>query len=142
MLFLHQQVVPVAMHHSVNMELSGLLPAPNDDNGIDDAAPGIQEEVMFSPQRLRLPYTTLTEAYDEEYETNFDGTMKICKNLFNIVRNQPNGISMLQQKLYKLYSEVCSEIATKRSRLQTSDIVSTAVIRGRKTSSRIRSAGL
>jgi hypothetical protein len=49
---------------------------------------------------------------------------------------------MLQQKLYKLYSEVSSEIANKQPLLQSSDIVSTAVIRGRKTSSRIRSAGL
>jgi hypothetical protein len=142
MLFLHQQVVPVAMHHSVNMELSRLLPASNDESGIDDTASGIQEEVLFSPQRLRLPNTTTTELYDEEYEINFDGTMKICKNLFNMVRNQPNGISMLQQKLYKLYSEVSSEITTKQSMLPTSDIVSTAVIRGRQTSTRIRSAGL
>jgi hypothetical protein len=142
MLLLHEQVVPVAMHHSVNMELSGSLYACNDETGIDGAASGMQEEVLLSPQRLWLPNTTPTELYDDEYETNFDGTMKICRNLFNMVRNQPNGISMLQQKLYKLYSEVCSEIANKQPMLQTSDIVSTAVIRGRKTSSRIRSAGL
>ena len=141
MLLLHQQVVPVAMHHSVNMELSGLLSACNDESGIDDAA-GIQEEVLLSPQCLRLSRTTPTELYDEDYEINYDGTMKICRNLFNMVRNQPNGISMLQQKLYKLYSEVSSEIANKQPLLQSSDIVSTAVIRGRKTSSRIRSAGL
>ena len=108
-----------------------MLSASNDESGIDDAASGIQEEVVFSPQRLRLPNTTPTELYDEEYEINFDGTMKICRNLFNIVRNQPNGISMLQQKLYQLYSEVCSEIATKQSMLPTSDIVSAAVIHGR-----------
>jgi hypothetical protein len=121
--------------------LSGLLSACNDESGIDDAA-GIQEEVLLSPQCLRLSRTTPTELYDEDYEINYDGTMKICRNLFNMVRNQPNGISMLQQKLYKLYSEVSSEIANKQPLLRSTDIVSTAVIRGRKTSSRIRSAGL
>ena len=48
MLLLHEQVVPVAMHHSVNMELSRLLPASNDESGIDDTASGIQEEVLLS----------------------------------------------------------------------------------------------
>ena len=141
MLLLHQQVVPVRMHHSVNTDLTGLLSPCNDESVIDDAS-GIQEEVLLSPQCLRLPHSTRTELYDEDYEINYDGTMKICRSLFNIVRNQPNGISMLQQKLYKLHSDICCEIANKQPMLQTSDIVSTAVIRGRKTNSRIKSAGL
>jgi len=68
--------------------------------------------------------------------------MKICKNLFNIVQNQPNGVAMLEQKLYSLYSEVCRDIFSSRPMLLESNLVSTAVVRGKKKSTRIKSAGL
>jgi len=49
---------------------------------------------------------------------------------------------MLQQKLYNLYADVVQEISSQRPNPLESDVISTAIDRGRKTCHRIRSAGL
>jgi hypothetical protein len=104
---------------------------------------GIQEETVFSPRRRQIQHSSPSVVDDEgDYELSFDGTMKICKNLFNIVRDQPNGVAMLQQKLYNLYADVVQEISSQRPNPLESDVISTAIDRGRKTCHRIRSAGL
>jgi len=75
----------------------------------------MHEEIGFSPARVRM-LSSSVDAVDDivDYDITYDGSMKLCKSLFNIYKNQPNGVATLQQKLYSLYSEVCADIASKK----------------------------
>jgi hypothetical protein len=141
-LFLHRYVEPVPMHQSLTTALIESLSVTEEDDAMSNSGFGMEEESVFSPKRRQLQTSTRNAADDDEYEISFDGTMKICMNLFNKVKHQPNGIAMLQRKLYNLYAEVCTEISSKRPQLPGSEMVSMAVVRGRKASTRIKSAGL
>jgi hypothetical protein len=142
MLFLHRHVEPVPMHQSLNNALTESLSVTDEEDTMGNSGFGIEEESVFSPNRRRLQTLPENAPDEDEYEISFDGTMKICKNLFDIVKHQPNGIAMLQRKLYDLYTEVCTEISSKRPQLPGTEMVSMAVVRGRKPSTRIKSAGL
>lgn len=142
MLFLHRHVVPVPMHQSLTNALTESLSVTDEDDTMGNSGFGIEEESVFSPNRRQLQTLPRNVADEDEYEISFDGTMKICMNLFNVVKHQPNGIAMLQRKLYNLYTEVCTEISSKRPQLPGSEMVSMAVVRGRKASTRVKSAGL
>ena len=142
MSFLHRHVEPVPMHQSVTNALTESLSVTDEDDTIGNSGFGVEEESVFSPNRRQLQTVPRNAADEDEYEISFDGTMKICMNLINVVKHQPNGIAMLQRKLYDLYTEVCTEISSKRPQLPGSEMVSMTVVRGRKPSTRIRSAGL
>ena len=142
MLLLHRYVEPVTMHQILNNALTESLSVTDEEDTMGNSGFGIEEESVFSPNRRRLQTLPENAPDEDEYEISFDGTMKICKNLFDIVKHQPNGIAMLQRKLYDLYTEVCTEISSKRPQLPGTEMVSMAVVRGRKPSTRIKSAGL
>jgi hypothetical protein len=142
MSFLHRHVEPVPMHQSVTNALTESLSVTDEDDTIGNSGFGVEEESVFSPNRRQLQTVPRNAADEDEYEISFDVTMKICMNLINVVKHQPNGIAMLQRKLYDLYTEVCTEISSKRPQLPDSEMVSMTVVRGRKPSTRIRSAGL
>jgi hypothetical protein len=130
------------MHQSVTNALTESLSVTDEDDTIGNSGFGVEEESVFSPNRRQLQTVPRNAADEDEYEISFDVTMKICMNLINVVKHQPNGIAMLQRKLYDLYTEVCTEISSKRPQLPDSEMVSMTVVRGRKPSTRIRSAGL
>jgi len=142
MSFLHRHVEPVPMHQSLTNALTESLSVTDEDDTIGNSGFGVEEESVFSPNRRQLQTVPRNAADEDEYEISFDVTMKICMNLINVVKHQPNGIAMLQRKLYDLYTEVCTEISSKRPQLPDSEMVSMTVVRGRKPSTRIRSAGL
>ena len=61
----------------------------------------VQEEIILSPRCLQLPFSSpLSDAEDEEYDISFDGTMKICKKIFNIVRNHNKSYMSYTLKLH------------------------------------------
>ena len=142
MSFLHRHVEPVPMHQSLMNIMIESLSVADEDDTMANSGFGIEEESVFSPNRRRLQSLPENAPDEDEYEISFDGTMKICMNLINVVKHQPNGIAMLQRKLYDLYTEVCTEISSKRPQLPGTEMVSMAVVRGRKPSTRIKSAGL
>ena len=142
MLFLHRHVEPVPMHQSLNNALTESLSVTDEEDTMGNSGFGIEKESVFSPNRRRLQTLPENAPDEDEYEISFDGTMKICTNLFNVVKHQPNGIAMPHRKLYDLYTEVCTEISSKRPQLPGTEMVSMAVVRGRKPSTRIKSAGL
>jgi hypothetical protein len=142
MSFLHRHVEPVPMHQSLMNIMIESLSVADEDDTMANSGFGIEEESVFSPNRRRLQNLPEYAPDEDDYEISFDGTMKICTNLFNVVKHQPNGIAMLHRKLYDLYTEVCAEISSKRPQLPGSEMVSMTVVRGRKPSTRIKSAGL
>jgi len=141
MLLLHEHVRPVPTCYHLAKELAVFSESEQDDaitNGL-----GVQEETVLLPAHRQMRFTPPDDNDDmADYEITFDGTMKICKSLFNVYKNQPNSIALLQQKLYNLYSEVCADLTSKRHASVFSDLVSTAVVRRNKKTIRYKSAGL
>ena len=143
MLLLHRQSEPVTLHRSLSELSTSMVLSSQEESMLSHSTISIQEETVFSPRRRQIQHSLPSVVDDEgDYELSFDGTMKICKNLFNIVRDQPNGVAMLQQKLYNLYADIVQEISSRRPNPLQSDVVSTAIVRGRKKCHRIKSAGL
>jgi hypothetical protein len=80
------------------------------------------------------------------YDISYEGTMKLCKMMFNLVKSQKDGIEHLQDRLYKVYEEILLEVGAgthvNNSSQQNSNIVSLPVVRGMRKSCRVKSAGL
>lgn len=143
MLSLHRHTTPVPISYSLSTTFAENSFATAEKDTLTNTNVGMHEEIGFSPARVRMLSSSVDAVDDiDDYDITYDGTMKLCKSLFNIYKNQPNGVATLQQKLYNLYSEVCADIASKKPASITSNVVSTIVVCGRKKSTRIRSAGL
>jgi hypothetical protein len=142
MLLLHRHVRPVPTCYHLAKELAVVVDESEQDDAITNGF-GVQEETVLSPARRHMRCTSPDDNDDmADYEITFDGTMKICKTLFNVYKNQPNGIATLQQKLYSLYSEVCAEITSRRPISPSTHIASSTVVCSKRKTARLKSAGL
>jgi len=96
MLLLHGHVRPVPTCYHLAKELAVEVGESEQDDAITNGF-GVQEETVLSPARCQMRFTPPDDNDDmADYEITFDGTMKICKSLFNVHKNQPNGIALLR----------------------------------------------